>query len=132
MVQRVIKVFQKIDQLETYAGGTNINWFLNLSKIQLKEYYKVLEDIWNYRSELSSQRKNIIVPDNIMFPMTVENFYKLNEKNKLRKIILKEMDKLVDSAHTREDKILGSYYVLIGLVEVSNEVAESLPWLVQV
>ena len=50
----------------------------------------------------------------------------------MRKIVLQEMDKLVDSAITREDKILGSYYVLIGLVEVSTEVAESLPWLVQV
>jgi hypothetical protein len=132
MSQRVLKVFQKIDQLDTYAGGTNINWFLNLSRIQLREYYKVLEDIWNYRSELSLSRKNMIVPNKRMFPMSVPSFYKMNEKKKMRKIILHEMDKLVDSASIREDKILGSYYVLIGLVEVSTEVASSLPWLVQV
>lgn len=132
MNQRVLNVFQKIDQLDTYAGGTNLSWFMNLSRIQLREYYKVLEDIWNYRSELSSQRKNMIVPNKKMFPITVQSFYKLNEKNKMRKIVLQEMDKLVDSAIAREDKILGSYYVLIGLVEVSNEVASALPWLVQV
>lgn len=130
--QKVLNVFQKIDQLDTYAGGTNINWFLNLSRIQLREYYKVLEDIWNYRSELSNSRKNMIVPNKKMFPISVPTFYRMNEKNKMRKIVLQEMDKLVDSAITREDKIIGSYYVLIGLVEVSNEVAESLPWLVQV
>ena len=56
----------------------------------------------------------------------------MNEKNKMRKIVLQEMDKLVDSASTREDKILGSYYVLIGLVEVSTAAADSLPWLAQV
>ena len=132
MKQNVIKVFQKIDQLDTYAGGTNINWFINLSRIQLREYYKVLEDIWNYRSELSTTRKNMIVPNKKMFPISVPTFYKMNEKNKMRKIVLQEMDKLVDSASTREDKILGSYYVLIGLVEVSTAAADSLPWLVQV
>ena len=73
----------------------------------------------------------MIVPNQIMFPISIGNFYKINEKTKLRKIVLKEMDKLVDSAATREDKILGSYYVLIGLVEISTEVAASLPWLIQ-
>jgi hypothetical protein len=42
------------------------------------------------------------------------------------------MEKLVSTSTRREDKILGSYYILIGLVEVSQEVAEALPWLVQV
>ena len=50
----------------------------------------------------------------------------------MRKIILNEMDKLIDSSDKREDKILGSYYVLIGLVEISLEASEALPWLVQV
>ena len=50
----------------------------------------------------------------------------------MRKILLTEMDKLVSSAPKREDKVLGSYYTLIGLVEVSPQVANALPWLVQV
>ena len=132
MNQRVINVFQKIDQLDSYAGGTDINWFLNLSRVQLKSYYKVLEDIWNYRSELSNSRKNEIVPNNQMFSLGVPAFYRLNEKDKMRKILLNEMNKLVDSAPKREDKILGCYYVLIGLVEISAEVSNALPWLVQV
>ena len=63
-----------------------------------------MEDIWNYRSELSISRKNMIVPNKRMFPMSVPSFYKMNEKNKMRKIILHEMDKLVDSASTRKIK----------------------------
>ena len=132
MNQRVISVFQKIDELDTYAGGTSIDWFLNLSGSQLKLYYKVLEDIWNYRSELSLSRKNEIVPNKIMFPISVHNFYNLNDKHKMRKIMLNEMDKLVSSAPRREDKVLGCYYTLIGLVEVSQQVANALPWLVQI
>ena len=132
MNHRIMDVFQKIDLLETYAGGTNINWFINLTKQQLKLYYKVLEDIWNYRSELSFIRKEEIVPNIKMFPISVQTFYNLTNQNKMRKIILNEMDKLIDSSDKREDKILGSYYVLIGLVEISLEASEALPWLVQV
>lgn len=132
MNQRVISVFQKIDELDTYAGGTSIDWFLNLSGNQLKLYYKVLEDIWNYRSELSNSRKNEIVPNKKMFPITVPHFYNLNDKHKMRKIVLAEMDKLVSTAPKREDRVLGCYYTLIGLVEVSQQVANALPWLVQI
>jgi len=132
MNQRVISVFQKIDELDTYAGGTSIDWFLNLSGNQLKLYYKVLEDIWNYRSELSLSRKNEIVPNKKMFPISVPKFYNFNDKHKMRKIVLTEMDKLVSSAPRREDKVLGCYYTLIGLVEVSQQVANALPWLVQI
>ena len=124
--------FQKIDELDSYAGGTNIDWFLNLSSNQLKLYYKVLEDIWNYRSELSHSRKNEIVPNKKMFTISVHSFYNLNEKRKMRKIILNEIEKLVSTAPKREDRVLGSYYTLIGLVEVSPQVATALPWLVQV
>lgn len=132
MNHRIMSVFQKIDELDTYAGGTNINWFLNLSNNQLKLYYKVLEDIWNYRTELSNSRKNEIVPNKKMFPINVHAFYNLIDKRKMRKILLLEMDKLVSTAIKREDRILGSYYILIGLVEVSPQVANALPWLVQV
>lgn len=132
MNHKVISVFQKIDELDTYAGGTNIDWFLNLSSNQLKLYYKVLEDIWNYRSELSTSRKNEIVPNKKMFAINVHSFYNLSDKRKMRNIILGEMEKLVGSAPKREDRILGSYYILIGLVECSPQVATALPWLVQV
>lgn len=131
MNQMVLSVFQKIDELETYAGGTNIDWFLNLSSNQLKLYYKTLEDIWNYRSELTHYRKNEIVPNKKMFPLSVHSYYNIVDKKKLRKIALHEMDKLISSSEKREDRILGSYYILIGLVEVSQDVANALPWLVQ-
>ena len=36
----VITVFQKIDDLNTAAGGTDMDWFLNLPITHLKIFYK--------------------------------------------------------------------------------------------
>ena len=121
----VVKVFQKIDENDSYAGGTNINWFLDLDIIKLKKLYKLLEDIWNYRAELSNHKKNLIVPNKIMFPISVTSFHKINDKNKCRKILLEEMLKMVSSAIERENRVLGCYYVLIGLVEISPSCASA-------
>ena len=126
-----IRVFQKIDELDSYAGGININWFLNLNRRNLKEYYKLLEDIWNYRAELTNEKKKEIILNNTIFKMSVKHFYNLTEKEKMREIILNEINLLVDSSPKRENKILGSYYVLTALVSISHEAAMTLPWLIQ-
>lgn len=131
MNQRVINVFQKIDELGIYAGGADINWFLELNNLEMKNYYKKLEDIWNYRAELNLTQKHNIVKDKQMFPVSVHNFYKLNNINKMRNITLKEIEKLIFTADSNNDKCLGCYYVLSALCEVSIQCAESMPWLAQ-
>ena len=129
---RVLTIFQKIDMLNVIAGGVDINWFLDLNILQLKMLYKSLEDIWNYRTQLPPQKKQEIVPNESMFPYRVMDVYNLNKKKLIQKIILKEIDKLVSSAVSDEDKRTGAYLVLTGLVEVSIPCMEALPWLVQV
>ena len=129
---RVLTVFQKIDLLNVIAGGVDIKWFTDLNILQLKMYYKVLEDIWNYRTQLPPQKKQEIVPNESMFPYRVMDVYNLNKKRLIQKILLKEIDKLVSSAENDEDKRTGAYLVLTGLVEVSIPCMEALPWLVQV
>lgn len=128
---RVIKLFQQIDDLGAAAGGTNITWFLDLNIIELKKFYKALEDIWNYRAELTQNQKCNIIKDKIVFEMSVSNFYKLKEMYKIRKILLKDMETLAFTADNNSDKSLGAYYILIALCEVSHNCATSLPWLVQ-
>ena len=66
-----------------------------------------------------------------MFKISVNNFYNLKEKEHMREIILNEINLLVDSSPKRENKILGSYYVLTALVSISQEAAMTLPWLIQ-
>jgi hypothetical protein len=127
----VLNVFQKIDLLNIAAGGTHTIWFTELNILQLKMLYKVLEDIWNYRAELTSVKKLEIVPNNNMFPLSVNDLYYINKKRKLQTIILNEMDKLLSSSANNEDKMTGGYFILTALVEISPICMEALPWLIQ-
>ena len=127
----VLNIFQKIDMLNIAAGGTHTKWFVDLNLLQLKMLYKVLEDIWNYRAELSTSKKNEIVPTNNMFPRAVNEIYYMNKKRELQYILLLEMDKLVSSASNIEDKMTGGYFILTALVEISPTCMEALPWLIQ-
>jgi len=129
---KVLEIFQKIDMLNVAAGGTNISWFKNLNLFQMKEYYKNLEDIWNYRAELSPTKQMEIVPNTQLFKIPVKTIYQFNDtdKRKLQNIILNEIDTLISSSPIDANKNLGCYYVLIAFTEVSNECANALPWLV--
>ena len=132
--ERVISIFQKIDSLNTFAGGTDVNWFHSLNFIQLKNLYKVLEDIWNYRSELTESQKRDIVPLNNVFKISMGKVMSLKQqfKRKLQNIILDDIDRLVSSSDSQVHRSTGSYYVLIALVEVSSECANQMPWLIQI
>ena len=128
----VITVFQKIDDLNTAAGGTDMDWFLNLPITHLKIFYKELEDIWNYRAELTPTMKSRIVPNNNIFKKSVNDIYHIHDINKIRYFLLEEIDKLVSSGLTEADKNLGALWVLTTLTMVSPDCAIALPWLIQI
>ena len=50
---------------------------------------------------------------------------------KLREIVIADINTLVSCGETRDDCILGATYVLSGLVLVSKNCAESYPFLLQ-
>ena len=127
----VLKILQKIDLLNVTAGGTHTRWFTDLNLLQLKMLYKILEDIWNYRAELTNNKKKAIVPNKSMFLVNVNDLYKMINKTKIQLVLLEEIDKLISSAESNEDKITGAYFVLTALVEVSPQCMEALPWLIQ-
>lgn len=128
---RIFNIFQTIDELNTMAGGTRIEWFQNLSISQLKQYYKVLEDIWNYRANLSALQKEAIVPNNDMFPYSVNYIFCQNNVIKIKNIILTEMEKLIHSSPDINNRNTGAYYILIAFTEVSMQCAQDMPWLIQ-
>tara|TARA_B100000700_G_scaffold197258_1_gene217016 strand:+ start:147 stop:1352 length:1206 start_codon:yes stop_codon:yes gene_type:complete len=132
MMFRVTEVFQKIDECNVAAGGTNVNWFLNLSIINLKIFYKELEDIWNYRAELTIDAKERIVPGRDIFRVKIGQMYQIMNYQKIRYYILDEIEKLVTKGLTSEDRNIGALWVLSALVIVSPSCAESLPWLIYV
>jgi len=127
----VLNIFQKIDMLDVTAGGTDHCWFTNLNVLELKILYKTLEDIWNYRAELSSTKKYEIVKNTPMFSIYVKDIYTISNKRKLQHIILSEMDKLISISDNTDDKRTGAYFILTALVEISQQCMEALPWLIQ-
>jgi hypothetical protein len=128
---RMFAIFQIIDELNVMASGTKLCWFNDLDIYQLKKYYRVLEDIWMYRANLSDTQKKEIVPNSQMFTFSVNYVFKLNNKTKIKNIILNEIEKLVMSSTEINHRNTGAYYVLIAFTEVSMECATDMPWLIQ-
>lgn len=130
---KVLEIFQKIDALEVVASGTQISWFHNMSHKNLINFYLILQDIWNYRSQLNFEQKHKIVPENMVlniYGMNV-NKYPIEKKRELQHIILDDINKLVSSGISINEKKTGAYFVLIAFTEISPEAANEMPWLVQ-
>lgn len=128
---RVLDIFQKIDSLNVTAAGTDPKWLSELNIAKLKKFYRNLEDIWNYRADLSIQQKKQIVPDNNIFNISINKIFMTDNLKKVRKIVLDDLDKLVSSGISDNHKSTGCYYILIALSEISPACGSSLPWLVQ-
>jgi hypothetical protein len=132
---KIVAIFQKMDALNTIAGGTDPRWFMDLSFDNLKLLYRVLEDIWNYRAELSHSKKNAIVPNNNIFTHNMQIILNMawssGNQRWLQHIILDTIDSLVSSAADDVNKRTGCYYVLIAFTEVNPIIAAEMPWLNQ-
>ena len=106
-----------------------INWLLNLNIHKLKKLYRSLEDIWNYRAQLSPEIKSRIAPPNgDLFIYSINIIDTITIKNELLSIILNEIKK-INNAIDNNDKQLGYMYFIIGLGEVSKECFETNSWL---
>lgn len=124
---RIIHIFHEMDSLDQY---TNPEWFFDLSLPKLKKFYKELEDIWNYRLNLTKETKSSIVPpmgkvfyDKIPYVLSLKNY------DQVLNICLNTMEKLITSANKRADRVNGCIYVLLALVLVNKDAAMSLPTL---
>jgi hypothetical protein len=129
MELRMIDIFHKFDLLDNY---TNHNWFKNLHLNQLKQLYRVCEDIWNYRTELTFNDKKKIIHNGIAFNIPIYQINKTKHKINLQKIILDEYEKFATHGLTKDDRKLGVMLMLTGLVEISSDAGNALPHLVQV
>ena len=58
---RAVKIFQKIDSM---GFITNSKWLMGLNRHLTKRYLRELDDVWNYRAQLSQDTKNEILPPN--------------------------------------------------------------------
>lgn len=126
---KIKDVFYQINMLDNY---TNHVWFKNLNLTQLVYLYKIMEDIWNYRSNMNLESKKKIVKNGIIFSVPVYVIDQQKSKIKMQNLLLNEFTRLITEGVDREEKKLGAILALTGLVEVSGEAADGLPHLIQV
>ena len=136
--QNIIQVFQKIDK---FGYNTSIEWFTKLTIFQLRKLWIQLEDIWNYRSNLSPNEKNNIIQK--IKPQPLSKFKLLNtkyfydsvtksvKKKKLQETILEDFNIFISSGINDSFSNIGCLYVLTALASVSNDCIQSMPWLQQ-
>tara|TARA_B110000977_G_scaffold152127_1_gene193134 strand:+ start:2900 stop:3913 length:1014 start_codon:yes stop_codon:yes gene_type:complete len=126
--QKCIKIFQLIDELGQY---TQCNWFLTLNLVNLKELYKQLEDIWNYRAELSPEDKKRYIKDGKLFTYKIHEINAIKSRNQLANILLDDFEKLVTQGATKSDCQTGALWILSGLTIVSYDARIAMAWLFQ-
>ena len=120
--------FSKIEQ---FGYECHFEWFLKLNIYNLKKLYRTLEDIWNYRLQLSNEIKcRISPPSGLVFNIPVNDVMSNNNKVALEEIIINEVFKF-NNAVSPEDKKLGYMYFIIGLGQVSKRCFQSHQWWLQ-
>ena len=116
--QNIIQTFQKIDK---FGYNTSIEWFTKLSIFQLRKLWINLEDIWNYRANLSEHVKiSIAPPDGRLFTQSVHDVMSCTSKIEVLETITSNIHKMLN-AHTPDDMRLGFMYFLVGLSVVSRD-----------
>jgi len=120
----------EIDQLGNYSEPF---WFSSLDRTQQIRYYRVLYEIWSYRSHLPIETKNNICPIGNPFinnavNMINNNYALLNEEN-VQNACLCAMENMVYTGTSSEFKVLGAFQVLCALTIVSPTARAAMPWL---
>ena len=126
---KILTLFQRIDSMGHY---TNIKWFLELDKYGLIMFIRELQDIWNYRANLSQEtRRSIVPPSGNPFNSVIININNLPQHNfiQIKKYGIQIIDLMINKGVNENACALGSYYVLCALTMVSTDAASSLPWL---
>ena len=136
--QKIIKIFQKID---AFGYNTSIEWFTYLSSLQLRKLWIGLEDIWNYRCNLSLNQKYNIVQKHKPQPFSkfkllqTKYFFNQNkmlDKKKLQETILDDINIFLTSGINADFCNTGCLYVLTAISSVSYECLQAMPWLNQI
>lgn len=120
------QIFQKMDNLNNY---TKCEWFLDLSLNKLKKLYRELEDLWNYRLNLTHEQKYKYVSNGTLFDKSLDEINNIKNKDVLSKIILKEFMRMVTEGKSNSDKATASQWILGSLTLVNQDACNTLPWL---
>lgn len=109
----------------------NQEWIHSLSKSILIQLYQRLEDLWNYRIQISNdKKKEIIVPTGIVFNKPIGQLYN-KDKFDIIEILIKDINKF-DSSNNPSNKQLGFIYLITCLSEFIEECKNYNSWVLWV
>ena len=124
---RAIKVFQNFDSM---GFITDSNWVMRLSRNRVVRYLRELEDVWNYRTQITNEIKRTILPPNgVLFTGNISQMCSSKSDLFLKNLILDSIEKLTTNGINQEARYLGGFYALGTITIVSPSAANSLPWL---
>ena len=114
--------------IERLGYSFNLEWFKTLHSAQLRHLYRLLEDIWNYKTQLyQSMKEKICPPNGIIFNKSQHEIRNSN-RDAMREIIINDVMKF-NNAEEDSDKKLGFMYFLIGLGKVCPAVCNVHEWI---
>lgn len=122
---RILNIFQI---MYNFGYPVEYQWFLKLTHNNRKRFYYCLEHMWNYRLTLTINQKLDVIPFKVFSKKEKDFIYKM-EPNELNEFLAKRMEDLITMGKTKEDRISGAMYLLMGLIQVSTEAANALPQL---
>lgn len=124
---KLLDVFNRINTLGNYADS---DWLSELSSVKIIKFLRELQDIWEYRANLSNSTKRAIYTDlNPFFDMNISSL-QLKKINIIKRKAIEIINRLIKSTE-RESAALGAFYVLGALTLVNEDAAVALPWLYQ-
>ena len=130
MRNSIMNVFNLIDN---FGYQTNIDWITSMKLNELKKLYAIMEDIWNYRCNLSMESKLEIIPNEKVYPLfyfSVDYVYTIKNYNNVLDIVLKVFERLLTESNQIACRSLGAIYIISGITFVSIEAANTYPDLI--
>jgi hypothetical protein len=116
--QKFVDIFS---QMEYVGYSCDVSWILDLNNSKLKVLYRELEDIWNYRANLTETLKRSIVPtDGKLCSMGVHDYNRCNSRVELLEILATVLLKICNTPEP-SNMNLGFMYFIISLSFVSRE-----------
>ena len=128
------RIFNFFHKCYLISGNfVNDQWFKDLNRIELIDFYKGVEDIWNYRAQLTPEVKQKYVPSNVeIFNKIPEVSNPKNSLETIKNILLDDFEKFISLPEKEDDKITTTMWILTAFVDVSQIAQINLPQLIQV
>jgi len=122
------KVLDVFHLMSSYGYPVNGTWFMKMSLVELLDFYRVLENLWNRHLNLTLSQKKKIVGNDHLFILTNTEFNEIRGQPKLdiQNVLIEKIRILISNGHSRDDRIRGIHYCLMALSEVID-IGEGLP-----